>query len=756
MTPGDLSGFSMLELFRAEAETQNQVLVNGLLALEQDATSAEHLEACMRAAHSLKGAARIVGLSAAVQVAHALEDGFVAAQAGRIVLGRGQVDALLAGVDLLTAAASVREAEAGAWTTGRNAAVEGFLKRLAEALSGDGTVAPSSRSSKERTSTPPVTVIEERPAVAAADETSERVLRLTAENLNRLLGLASEALVDSRRLKPMLDSLSQLARLQENVVLTLDRLHETLDHDAGGGSAVRSELIAARDGLREWQRLFADRATELDRFDQRLGNVAQRMYDEAVGCRMRPFSDATGAWPRVVRDLALSLGKQARLVLEGLATQVDRDILAQLDAPLGHLLRNAVDHGLESPSERLTLGKPEVGVVTLTARHSGGALFITVADDGRGVDLDEVRRSIVERKMTTADAAAVMSEAELLEFLFLPGFSMKGTVTETSGRGVGLDAVRDMLKQVHGVVHVSSQHGQGTRFQLQLPVTLSVVRTLIVEIADEPYAFPLAQLAGAVKVPRSEVRVIEGRPYFTWNNRLIGWVGARHVLGLPLPPAGRTADIPVVLIGDAPNTYAVAVDAFLLERELVVQPLDRQLGKIENIAAGGLMEDGSPVLIVDTADLIRSIEKAAMHAKPALPANVNAATSTLKPRKRVLVVDDSLTVREVERKLIGNRGYDVEVAVDGMDGWNAVRSGNFDLVVTDIDMPRMDGIELVTLITNDPRLQGTPVMVVSYKDRDEDRRRGLEAGAAYYLTKSSFNDDTLVQAVLDLIGEPDA
>jgi two-component system sensor histidine kinase and response regulator WspE len=710
-----------------------------------------------------------------VQVAHALEDGFVAAQAGRIVLGRGQVDALLAGVDLLTAAANVRESEASAWTSGRNAAVDAFLKQLADALRRDGSSDPSPRSGAPSVrregpadpskapvpssrangpSTPSPRSDEDLPHQdAPAGESNERVLRLTAENLNRLLGLASEALVDSRRLKPMLDSLSQLARLQENVVLTLDRLYGALDREAGAESAIRNELVVARDGLREWQRLFADRATELDRFDQRLGNVAQRMYDEAVGCRMRPFSDATSAWPRVVRDLAHSLGKQARLVLEGLATQVDRDILAQLDAPLGHLLRNAVDHGLESPDERLALGKPEVGVVTLTARHSGGALFITVADDGRGVDLDELRRTIVERKMTTTEAAAVMSDAELLEFLFLPGFSMKGTVTETSGRGVGLDAVRDMLKQVHGVVHVSSQHGQGTRFQLQLPVTLSVVRTLIVEVADEPYAFPLAQLAGAVKVARSQVQVIEGRPYFIWNDRLIGLVSARQVLGQPQQDVNMP-DIPVVVIGDTAHTYAVAVDGFLLERELVVQPLDRQLGKVENIAAGGLMEDGSPVLIVDTADLIRSIEKAVSHAKPAVAHKVDA--SKAKPRKRVLVVDDSLTVREVERKLIGNRGYDVEVAVDGMDGWNAVRSGAFDLVVTDIDMPRMDGIELVTLITKDPRLQGTPVMVVSYKDRDEDRRRGLEAGAAYYLTKSSFNDDTLVQAVVDLIGEPAA
>jgi two-component system sensor histidine kinase and response regulator WspE len=207
----------------------------------------------------------------------------------------------------------------------------------------------------------------------------------------------------------------------------------------------------------------------------------------------------------------------------------------------------------------------------------------------------------------------------------------------------------------------------------------------------------------------------------------------------------------VILMGDSSHTYGLVVEEFLGERDLVVQPLDPQLGKIKDIAAGALMPDGSPVLIVDAEDLIRSMDKLVSAGR--LSKVQQQGTAAGKKRKRVLVVDDSLTVREVERKLLGNRGYEVEVAVDGMDGWNAVRTGHFDLVVTDIDMPRMDGIELVTLINKDPNLKSLPVMVVSYKDRDEDRQRGLEAGAAHYLTKGSFHDETLLQAVVDLIGE---
>ena len=216
----------------------------------------------------------------------------------------------------------------------------------------------------------------------------------------------------------------------------------------------------------------------------------------------------------------------------------------------------------------------------------------------------------------------------------------------------------------------------------------------------------------------------------------------------------RATNSPVIVIGDASHTYGLVVDRFLGERDLVVQPLDAQLGKIKDIAAGALMPDGSPVLIVDRRRP-DPIDGQARLRRPAEQVPQQAAAAGRK-RKRVLVVDDSFTVREVERKLLANRGYDVEVAVDGMDGWNAVRTGQFDLVVTDIDMPRMDGIELVTLINKDPNLKSLPVMVVSYKDRDEDRQRGLEAGAAYYLTKGSFHDDTLLQAVVDLIGEADA
>jgi two-component system sensor histidine kinase and response regulator WspE len=299
---------------------------------------------------------------------------------------------------------------------------------------------------------------------------------------------------------------------------------------------------------------------------------------------------------------------------------------------------------------------------------------------------------------------------------------------------------------------VHQRSGAGTRFTLELPLSLSVVRSLIVDIGGERYAFPLAYVSRALRLPRAAIEQLEGRQHFPHDGRQVGLVGASQVLQYA-NPAPLADPVPVVLLDDHQGrNYGVAVDRFVAEQTLVVQPLDPRLGKLQDVQAGAILEDGTPVLILDVEDMIRTIEK--LVASGGLQ-RIGADAAPMAParRKRILVVDDSLTVRELERKLLVNRGYDVAVAVDGMDGWNMVRAQHFDLIVTDVDMPRMDGIELVTLIRKDPRLQSMHVMVVSYKDRAEDRQRGLDAGADYYLGKSSFHDDALLEAVADLIGQ---
>lgn len=757
MTPDQMRDASLLELFSLEADAQTQVLSAGLLALERNPTQADQLEACMRAAHSLKGAARIVGVDAGVSVSHVMEDCLVSAQEGRLYLQPEHIDALLQGTDLL-----MRIATPG--NTVGPADVEAYvalMERLLDPSQPTAKVAPQPAPAPT-----PAPVIEALPAAEPEPapplgsepprqnkrmtEGGERVLRVTAERLNSLLDLSSKSLVETQRLKPYLASLQRLKRIQGNGVRALDHLDGHLK-TFGLSLEAQEALADARRLLSEAQALLAEKTVELDEFAWQAGQRAQVLYDTALACRMRPFADVLAGQARMVRDLGRSLGKQVRLEIEGEKTQVDRDVLEKLEAPLTHLLRNAVDHGIEAPEQRLLAGKPAEGLIRLRASHQAGLLVLELSDDGNGVDLERLRGTIVDRHLSTQETALHLSEEELLTFLFLPGFSLRDKVTEVSGRGVGLDAVQHMVRQLRGAVVLEQAAGQGSRFHLEVPLTLSVVRSLVVEVGEEAYAFPLAHIERMCDLAPDDIVQLEGRQHFWHEGRHVGLVAASQLLQRP-PGQGNEETLKVVVIRERDAVYGIAVERFIGERTLVVLPLDDRLGKVQDISAGALLDDGSVVLIVDVEDMLRSVDKLLNTGRLERIAR-RSQQAVEAPRKRVLVVDDSLTVRELQRKLLLNRGYEVAVAVDGMDGWNALRSEDFDLLITDIDMPRMDGIELVTLLRRDTRLQSLPVMVVSYKDREEDRRRGLDAGADYYLAKASFHDDALLDAVVELIGD---
>ncbi|ROL85301.1 hybrid sensor histidine kinase/response regulator [Pseudomonas chlororaphis] len=774
MTPDQMRDASLLELFSLEAEAQTQVLSAGLLALERNPTQADQLEACMRAAHSLKGAARIVGVDAGVSVAHVMEDCLVSAQEGRLYLRPEHIDALLQGTDFLmriaTPGSEVGEQDIAAYVAlmeqlvgSPDAASAGVvLPRIEPNLPPMAELQMQAPRVEPEPQVPPFEmpqeVLQETLQETAAAithkgkklaEGGERVLRVTAERLNSLLDLSSKSLVETQRLKPYLAALQRLKRLQSNGLRALENLNGHLKEQVLGLEALEA-LEDARRLLAESQQVLTEKTAELDEFGWQASQRAQVLYDTALACRMRPFADVLVGQVRMVRDLGRSLGKQVRLEVEGEKTQVDRDVLEKLEAPLTHLLRNAVDHGIETPEQRLLAGKPAEGLIRLRASHQAGLLVLELSDDGNGVDLERVRQSIVERQLSPAETAAQLSEEELLTFLFLPGFSLRDKVTEVSGRGVGLDAVQHMVRQLRGAVQLEQVAGQGSRFHLEVPLTLSVVRSLVVEVGEEAYAFPLAHIERMCDLEPDDIVQLEGRQHFWHEGRHVGLVAASQLLQRP---AGQNNEstLKVVVIRERDAVYGVAVERFIGERTLVVLPLDDRLGKVQDISAGALLDDGSVVLIVDVEDMLRSVDKLLNTGRLERIARHNRHQAET-ARKRILVVDDSLTVRELQRKLLLNRGYDVAVAVDGMDGWNALRSEDFDLLITDIDMPRMDGIELVTLLRRDNRLQSLPVMVVSYKDREEDRRRGLDAGADYYLAKASFHDDALLDAVVELIG----
>jgi two-component system sensor histidine kinase and response regulator WspE len=755
MTPDQMRDASLLELFRLEAEAQTQVLNTGLLVLERNPAQADQLEACMRAAHSLKGAARIVGLDAGVRIAHVMEDLLEAARQGHTRLNPESIDALLQGSDLLLRIGSDAD-----WADGvGREAIAALIDRL-QGRPGEGATPPAQELLEPVLPVPPVieppraepTPREPEPPAAgdSAGEARDRVLRVSAERLDHLLDISSKSLVEFQRIKPLNDTLHRLKRLQASASRALDVARESV-LDGALDAQGQAMLGEARQLLGECQQMLAGYMADFDEFGWQGGQRAQLLYDAALASRMRPFADVLAGQARMVRDLGRSLGKPVRLEVSGETTQVDRDVLERLEAPLTHLLRNAVDHGIESPQLRARLGKPEEGVIRLHARHHAGMLLLELADDGAGVDLERLRDTVVARQFASPETGARMTEEELLAFLFLPGFSMRDQVTEVSGRGVGLDAVQHMVRQLRGGVRMEQRSGQGASFHIEVPLTLSVVRSLVVEVGGEAYAFPLAHIERMTRLQHEDIVQLEGRQHFWHEGRHVGLVSASQILQCAEGTRDETG-IPVVLISERDTCYGIAVEHFVGERTLVVMPLDPRLGKVQDLSAGALLDDGRPVLILDVEDLLKSVGKL-LGSGRLEKVDRSGRQGVGAQRKRVLVVDDSLTVRELERKLLQGRGYDVAVAVDGMDGWNALRSEHFDLLITDIDMPRMDGIELVTLVRRDNRMQSLPVMVVSYKDREEDRRRGLDAGADYYLAKASFHDEALLDAVVMLIGE---
>ncbi len=807
----DLSGFSLMELFRMEAESHTASLTAGLLALEGSTAAPVVIEPLMRSPLD-QSAARIVGLNAVVHIAHAMEDCFSAAQKGELALHPQIVDVLLRGVDVLVHVARLGESDIEAWQLEHAGEIESLLQHLTAMREGQACLtqqqdrvaalvpsppqplflpdAQGPNLRDEQTHEPKIsftplvsaTVGSGNPEGASRFASSapelfvgagpdnqtqvhaptdvvtpdvDRVVRMTAESLTRLMGLAGEALVQSQRLPTVVGTLRRLKGRQTRLLEALDLLEDRLSPRGLTLAAAERELLTnAKSEAAQCLQQLSHAVEEIEEYTRGSEVLSTRLHHEVLTSRMRPLQDGVRGFARLVRDLARELGKQARFELLGESTGVDRDILERLEAPLNHLIRNAIDHGIEPPEERLVAGKSPVGTIRLAGRHRAGTLQLILSDDGRGIDLHRLRAKIVERGLTTPVLASRLSEAELLDFLFLPGFSTTEQVTEVSGRGVGLDVVLSTIHAVRGTVSVTNRPGMGVSFTLQLPITVSVIRALLVDIAGEPYAFPLHHIERIATLNHSDLHELEGKHYMMLDDQPVGLVEAAVVFEL----SGKhirdsESRLSVVIASDRSHRFGVVVDRFLGEKDLRVSPLDPRLGKVPNINSTSVMDNGWPVLLIDVEDLIRSIDNLLSGRRLGrLPAQ-HVGQETHAP-KRVLVVDDSITVRELERQLLENRGYVVDTAVDGVDGWNAVRSTRYDLVVSDIDMPRMDGIRLVQHIKQDPRLRAVPVVIVSYKDREEDRIRGLDAGATSYLTKSSFHDQTFLTTVADLIGEP--
>jgi two-component system sensor histidine kinase and response regulator WspE len=759
----DLGGFSMFDLFQTEVQQHCACLADGLIALEQNASDPKMVEPLMRAAHSVKGAARIINLDGAIGLAHSMEECLVRIQKGTEIPTASRIDELLRGSDILRSLADHKsEDEARAWLEQE----AGPISALAEGLNlppkagvSAVVVVPTAKPvapaaipvvptaipvapaitpapTVVKVATPPAAT----PSAASAPSTaSDAAVLVSSSSLERLLQLSGEALVEARRLESIRRTLTRAKIAQRQLTAALDSLQVTGRHAGDAMTAVAT----SRDALDEALHQVEDHL-------RRGEELASALHNEAVSSRMRPFGDACGGLARSVRDVARTLGKEVRLIIAGEQVPVDREILRQLEAPLGHLVRNAIDHGIESPDERVAAGKTRQASLRVEARHHAGSLIVEVREDGRGIDRTNLRARIVSKKLSEASIVDTLGDAELFDFLFLPGFSTAAAVTDISGRGVGLDVVQSMAHSVGGSIEVRSSPA-GTSFAMRLPVTLSVVRAAVISIAGETYALALARLERIDRIARSELKTVEGRLTTVIRGEIVGLVHATEILQLKASTQSESADeLAIVSVLAGSRTVGFVVDSFLGEEDLVVRRMDARIGDVAHVDAASIRENGDLLLILDADDLVQSALQLLEQGK--LRGDEGRSAISKRKQRRVLVVEDSITVREVERQMLLRAGYAVDTAVDGMDGWNAVQKVKYDLVVSDVDMPRMNGIEFVRKMRADRRYETLPVVIVSYKDREEDRIAGLEAGASAYLTKGSFQDQSFLQTIADLIG----
>jgi two-component system chemotaxis sensor kinase CheA len=723
--------------FRDETAENVRVLGDGLLAMESapdEAARRVEVDRVFRAMHTVKGSARMLGFEPVGRLAHAMESALGELRQGRRALDRALADALLRGGDaLITLAAAALE--------GRPSEVDIAALTAALAVTAPEEPPPAAHS--------PAPALPNAPAPPAPPPSRPRqTVRVRVDRLDRMLNLAGELAVGLQVLDnhaEQLQVLQELAGRQRRALAALEAELDRLRFSPAQRQALDRRIEALSEASGEAQALVQRQAESFGRHGAQHNLLVKDLEQEVMAARLLPIATLYAGLPRAVRDLAQATGKEVRLELRGESVELDRKVLELVNDPLLHLVRNAVDHGLELPDERVAAGKPAQGLVAVSAEAVGGEVRLVIADDGRGMDPRQLRERAVRLGLVAAEAASLLSDAEALDLTFLPGFSTAAAVTDISGRGVGMDVARTNIAELGGQVRVESQPGLGTRIVLTLPLTLVTTRVLLVRAGSATFALPAASCRGATWVHSAELRALGDHPTVEREGATLAVLPLAELLGVeatrPFAVDGRA---PAVVVGGTKRPVALLVDALLDEREAVVKPLGALLARQRNYGGAVQLGDGSLVLLINPVALAQGVRPADRAAQPA---------RAPRPRSRLLVVDDSFTTRELIRSILQSAGYEVTVAVDGADGLAKLRAAPFDLVMSDVEMPRLDGFQLAASVRAGVVGRDVPVVLVTSLASDEHRRRGLEAGASAYIVKSQFSQDSLLDVVRQLLGE---
>ena len=678
-----------LQIFCREAEEHLASLQSGLLVLERNPSRADLLHELLRNAHTLKGSARMVGLSDISAITHVMEEQLQGMEAGSRTVDAAGIDLLLKGTDavaLITAALSRGEAP--------GLDVERFVAQYERGELGQVTLdhAPE---------TPP-------------EQLSDTV-RASVKTLDAMVNLVGEMIINRKRLEAKLSTLKEIAQAM----------------DPGAAAP-----------LMDFRRELEEDVLYLD-------YLIAELQGKTMGLRMLPLKSISEGFDRLVRDLSQKLGKEVRLELIGTSIEMDRVLLEGLKPMLIHLLTNAVCHGIEAPKERSAAGKSREGVIRITARHEGESVVLEIRDDGGGMDPARIKATALARGVIDSREALELRDEDALYLTLRPGFSTAETVTEVSGRGVGMDVVRKNMDRVKGNLTLKSELGSFCEIVLRLPLTLSVLGALIVQSGAETFAVPLGHVQEILKIRDPDITTLGGREVIKVRGATTPLLSLARLLGLP-ERQGREqpSKISVLVLKLCDQRIACTVDAHLGNTEVVVKGLGGQFKNVKFLFGATILGDGNPALILNVPDLFAA---SADSGQPSLR-RARGEESAANSRGRVLVVDDSITTRTMERSILVTHGYRVETAVSGEDALDQALAGRFDLVISDVEMPGINGFQLTRNLRALEAYRATPIIVVSSLSRDEDKRQALEAGAQAYIMKGAFDQGLLLETVEMLIG----
>jgi len=752
----------LLATFRDETKEHLAAISDGLLALEKASEPEKRqaiLETVFREAHSLKGAARAVNMGGIESLSHALEGVFAGFRRQEVLPSPALFDLLHRATDTIDKLLLSGE-------SGGNAAGTFPVRELVVSLEQTAKRASSGPFPSEPPPAELAPRLEITASPAAESSAASDTIRISAAKLDALLHQAEEmlmlkqtALQHAKNLKELGAGLVVWEKELKKVwpaMRRLGKLQRITAENAipGPESGQLGKLLAFCEWSQDAVKLLGHdvqalrKSAAIDRHS--LVGMVDSLVDDLKGVLMLPCTTVLGLLPKMARDLARERGKEVELLIEGDALEIDKRILEEMKDPLIHLVRNCIDHGLERPEERAQRTKPQLGRISIAvALKDSNRVEIRVSDDGAGMDAGRVAAAAVRQGLLQQDQAARMETEELLGLVFMSGLSTAPLITDISGRGLGLAIVREKVEKLGGTVSMASEPMKGTSFRMTIPLTLSTCRGIIVRAGGHSFIVPGAGVERVARIDRASLKTVENRETVVLDGEALSFVRLEDVLQLPRQKqAGEDSGMmQLFVIGSGTIRVAFGVDAILEEQEALVKNLGPQLSRVRNITGATVLGTGKVVAILHPGDLVKSAIKGA-----AVPISVGyAAEAAEAVRRSVLVAEDSITARTLLKNILETAGYRTLTAVDGIDALTLLRTNEIDLVVSDVDMPRMNGFELTSRIRASREFADLPVVLVTSLDSRDDRERGIDAGANAYIVKSSFDQSNLLDVIRRLI-----